>query len=243
MTVRFEDPAGNLSPSGPALAVTVDTTAPAVVSRSFDRARTHALRFAFTENVGASLSTADLSVENLNTRTTIAPALMARQFSANTGVFTFPGFPGQLLPDAFYRATLSNAAVTDAAGNALAAASVLDFHVFAADASGDAVVDFNDLAILAQNYNTIGGMTFDKGDFNYDGNVDFNDLALLAQRYNTSLPPPSPAAAAGAAGRDAMPPKPVAAKAQASAPQAVAGVFNSRVPVNRPRAKAARSAP
>jgi len=62
------------------------------------------------------------------------------------------------------------------------------------DVNGDRAVDFADLVVLAQNYNTVTGMTYADGDFNYDGAVDFEDLVLLAQRYNTVLPvPPAPA--------------------------------------------------
>jgi hypothetical protein len=55
------------------------------------------------------------------------------------------------------------------------------------DANIDGVVDFNDLAKLAQSYNTSGKDWFD-GDFNYDGTVDFLDLALMAQNYNSPVP-------------------------------------------------------
>jgi hypothetical protein len=63
------------------------------------------------------------------------------------------------------------------------------------DANYDHVVDFNDLVILAQNYNTTG-KTWSQGDFNGDGSVDFNDLVLLAQHYNMSLAPAAVPAAA-----------------------------------------------
>jgi hypothetical protein len=55
------------------------------------------------------------------------------------------------------------------------------------DATLDGVVDFNDLAKLAQSYNTAGKTWLD-GDFNYDGTVDFLDLAVLAQNYNQAVP-------------------------------------------------------
>ena len=58
------------------------------------------------------------------------------------------------------------------------------FFVLAGDANHDGVVDFGDLALLAQNYN-MTGRTFANGDFDYDGDVDFQDLVILAQRYNT----------------------------------------------------------
>jgi hypothetical protein len=56
------------------------------------------------------------------------------------------------------------------------------------DATLDGVVDFNDLVKMAQNYNTLTGMTWFDGDFNYDGAVDFNDLVSLAQNYNSAVP-------------------------------------------------------
>jgi Ca2+-binding RTX toxin-like protein len=59
------------------------------------------------------------------------------------------------------------------------------------DAGLDGIVDFNDLAALAQNYNnTDGQRLWGQGDFTYDGNVDFNDLAKLAQNYNTAVAAP-----------------------------------------------------
>jgi hypothetical protein len=91
------------------------------------------------------------------------------------------------LPDGDYRLMLPAGAFADAAGNP-SAATTSDFFVLAADANHDRAVNFADLAVMAQNYNTTG-KTFDQGDFNYDGKVDFNDLAILAQRYNTTLPP------------------------------------------------------
>jgi hypothetical protein len=42
-------------------------------------------------------------------------------------------------------------------------------------------VNFNDLLVLAQNYDAIG--TWEGGDFNGDDRVNFNDLLILAQNY------------------------------------------------------------
>jgi hypothetical protein len=61
------------------------------------------------------------------------------------------------------------------------------------DANRDRAVDFNDLVLLAQNYNT-PGQSCSTGDFTGDGLVDFNDLVKLAQNYNTTLPAPGAAA-------------------------------------------------
>jgi hypothetical protein len=56
------------------------------------------------------------------------------------------------------------------------------------DANHDGGVDFADLVVLAQNYNTPGGRTFEQGDFTGDGSVDFADLVQLAQHYNSVAP-------------------------------------------------------
>jgi probable HAF family extracellular repeat protein len=62
------------------------------------------------------------------------------------------------------------------------------------DATGDWKVDFNDLVLLAQRYNSLDGKaTWEQGDFTGEGNVDFSDLTILAQRYG------APAAGAAAA--------------------------------------------
>jgi hypothetical protein len=60
------------------------------------------------------------------------------------------------------------------------------------DINFDGVVDFNDLVILSQHYNTsvataTGGnadLAWQQGDMNDDGVVDFNDLVMLSQNYN-----------------------------------------------------------
>jgi len=51
------------------------------------------------------------------------------------------------------------------------------------DANLDAIVNFNDLVLLASNYNQSGKIWTD-GDFNFDTVVDFNDLVPLARNYS-----------------------------------------------------------
>jgi cyclophilin family peptidyl-prolyl cis-trans isomerase len=175
-------------------AITIDTVAPtSTAPPAFSYlAATQNLVYTFSESVAASLASADLTLKNLTTNSTIPAASILVTYSPanNKATITFPGYAGGALPDGNYHATLTGAAVTDVAGNPLAADVSLDFFVFAGDADHNRSVDFNDLAVMAQNYNS-SGKTFAQGDFNYDGNVDFLDLALLAQRYNTSLPAPA----------------------------------------------------
>lgn len=53
------------------------------------------------------------------------------------------------------------------------------------DATLNGQVNFDDLLILAQNYNTtVGNPSWAIGNFNGDANVNFDDLLALAQNYN-----------------------------------------------------------
>jgi ELWxxDGT repeat protein len=198
-----------------------------------------ALRFTFSEDVGASLSPADLRIVAVPGGAALDPSKFAVSFdpATLTATFTFPGYPGGRLPDGNYRATLLAGGVTDPTGNPAAADYALDFYVLGGDTNRDRVVNFNDLLLLASNYNK-AGLTYAQGDFTGDGVVNFNDLLILAQNYNKSLPAP------------ALPPEPVAASAAplGSAALAVATadpspadrtksqskVFNVKTPITRP---------
>jgi autotransporter-associated beta strand protein len=83
------------------------------------------------------------------------------------------------------------------------ATAVLLRYTRSGDANLDGFVDFNDLVVLAQNYETgTGGapLGWDKADFNYDGYTDFIDLVSLAQNYERPADPDGalPAAASPA---------------------------------------------
>jgi autotransporter-associated beta strand protein len=82
--------------------------------------------------------------------------------------------------------------VASFAGQDVDATCVLARYTLLGDANLDAVVDFNDLVRLAQNYNTTPSQAtnawWSLGDSTYDGVVDFNDLVKLAQNYNAGLP-------------------------------------------------------
>ncbi|MEO0587494.1 MAG: PEP-CTERM sorting domain-containing protein [Planctomycetota bacterium] len=56
------------------------------------------------------------------------------------------------------------------------------------DANYDGAVDTGDLAILAGNFGTLGGVTWIGGNFNGDGNVDTGDLAILAGNFGATAP-------------------------------------------------------
>ncbi len=56
----------------------------------------------------------------------------------------------------------------------------------AGDATRDDTVDFDDLLLLAANYNGTGKL-WSHGDFTGDGKTNFDDLLLLASNYNVSI--------------------------------------------------------
>jgi hypothetical protein len=55
------------------------------------------------------------------------------------------------------------------------------------DANRDGTVNFDDLLILAKNYNGTG-RSWSQADFTGDGLVNFDDLLVLAKNYNRSIP-------------------------------------------------------
>jgi len=170
---------------------TLDTVAPSVTTSSFEFLTRHALRVAFTEDVGASLSPGDIVLRNLTNNTTIPAGAMALAFdaAANAATVTFPGLAGGILPDGDYRATLAAAGITDRAGNALAADAQVDFFVMGADANRDRRVNLQDFNILAGNFGQ-PNRDFAHGDFNYSGNVNLQDFNILAARFGTVLASP-----------------------------------------------------
>ena len=54
------------------------------------------------------------------------------------------------------------------------------------DATLNGTVGFEDLVLLAQNYNGTGKV-WSEGDFDYNSTVDFSDLVSLAQNYNSTF--------------------------------------------------------
>jgi hypothetical protein len=173
--------------------VDVDTVAPTVDASRFAYATApHALSFDFSENVGASLSVADLVLQNLTTSTTIPSASISLDYDAgtNAATFAFPGFANGILPDGRYRATLGAAGITDRAGNALAANHVFEFTFLIGDANADGQVNLSDFNILAANFGQ-SPRDFTQGDFTYNGTVNLDDFNLLASRFGASVAPAS----------------------------------------------------
>jgi uncharacterized delta-60 repeat protein len=181
---------------------------------------------AFNQSVVTTFTVGDLEV----TRTGGGAApLYSLDYDnvTNTGTVVF--YNG--LVDGDYTARVKSSGVKSVGGVPMAADHTFGFFVLAGDANRDRKVDFQDLVVLAQNYNA-AGKAFGEGDFSYNGAVDFADLVILAQRYNTSLPTPAPSVL----GADLVSP---AAGAVYAARDSDTSVFASapliRAPAARPR--------
>jgi hypothetical protein len=154
------------------------------------------VRFTFSQDVRASVSAADLSVERVGGGPVeVSPP--AYDAATNTATFAFSA---GTLPNGNYRATLLAAGVTNAAGTSIAANHVLDFFVLTGDVNRDRFVNGTDFALLAANFGRSGpGITYGRGDLNGDGSVNGTDFALLAGNFGKSMPAPAAAAAAAPA--------------------------------------------
>jgi hypothetical protein len=142
------------------------------------------LRFTFSEDVSATLSLADLVLENLTTSTTVPLSNLSASYetSTNTWTVTFPGYLYGALPNGQYRATILAAGVFDPAGNAMTQNHERNFSFLMGDADGNGVIDFDDYALIDNGF--LNGLTgYTNGDFNYDGVIDFDDYAIIDFNY------------------------------------------------------------
>lgn len=179
LTARQTEPGKTASTSASSLNITVDTIRP-TTSASFDREETQDVTLSYSEDISASLIAGDFTLTNLTTTQQIP----VTSFAAGAATATL-GFTG-ILPNGHYQLDLASANASDMAGNTLNTSLNFTFDVLAGDANGDGTVSFNDLLVVAQNYDGPGTL-FSQGDFNYDDNIDFNDLLICAQNYNISL--------------------------------------------------------
>jgi hypothetical protein len=180
---RVADPNGNARYAYAPGTLTLTDPAPVASDPQFDFSTSPPrITVRFSRDVSGSLEANDLIIKPLPSDPTFNPSSVSYDPATNTAAFVLPAF----LADGNYRATLPAASVSSG-GVTMSSDMVFEFFVIAADANRDRRVDFADLAVMAQHYNTTG-KTFEEGDFNFDGAVDFNDLAILAQRYNTTLP-------------------------------------------------------
>jgi hypothetical protein len=182
LTVTATDVAGNVSPTGSA-AVVVDTQAPVVTSATLNRATAQTVTAFYSEALGSGIGA--LTLNNTTRGTSFATNASFAGATADAYAVV-----GNVLTDGRYEAIWSPNTVADIAGNAgVATNPILVFRFLRADFNNNATVNFDDLLILAANYNTTPGTPRnDLGDANYDGTINFDDLLILASVYNTSLP-------------------------------------------------------
>ena len=170
------------------------SAAPAVNASSFLFETTpHRLRFGFSQNVSASISTSDLVLQNLTSGQTIPAGQLTVSYDAVTDTATFSytgnasGITG-VLPDGNYRATLVGAGITNSTGTPMGANHVFNFFFLNGDADRDGRVNLNDFTILAGNFGQ-APRTFSQGDFNYNSVVNLDDFTILAAKFGTVLGP------------------------------------------------------
>jgi hypothetical protein len=188
VTVRPHDTGGSVAGGedtglAQSFTITVAPAAPLSVTTTFDYLARQALVIDFSADVAASL-TPDL-VQVVNVATGAAVASQSFTYDAALRRLTVT-FDPRTTADANYRLTIAAGALPG-----LATAHQYDFFVLAGDATRDRVVNFDDLLILAKNYNKTA-VTFAQGDMNYDGVVNFDDLLILAKAYNNAMPAPVP---------------------------------------------------
>ncbi len=159
---------------------------------SAQRSWIKSLTLQFSDNVSASLSLASLSLVNLMTNTTIAASSMNLSYAttSNQAVLTFPGLPGQKLPDGNYRLTVLAAGVTGPHGTHLAADYTFDCFVLTGDVNGDGKVNADDLALVWAELSKPPAARNLDYDLNGDGQVTAADLAVIKSHYLATQPLP-----------------------------------------------------
>jgi hypothetical protein len=162
---------------------------PVVTSSSFDfDAFQPTLRFAFSQNVGASINPFDLTIVNTTTSRPVATGSIALGYNAALREMdvAFPGYPGGVLPDGNYTATIIATGIAGNSGNPMAVNYTLNLFVLAGDATRDRSVDTVDFNVLASNFG-MTGLPFSQGNFSYDNTIDTIDFNILASRFSQSL--------------------------------------------------------
>jgi hypothetical protein len=184
-------------------------TGPAfVVAGAFaDRTAPPSLTFVFSDDVAGAVSAENLSLVNLTSGQTVPADRMKVTYdpASRTAVFTFPGYPGGVLPDGNYEATLTPTASTPSPAPALAPQAMalaaapapafsLRFFVLSGDANHDGRVNALDLITARRNLGrtgALGPLGPAQGDVNYDGKVDLWDLLTVRRNFGKKISPPA----------------------------------------------------
>jgi hypothetical protein len=175
----------------PAPALTVVTSN--VNSGQTQRSRVFNVLLQFTGDVSASLSAADLTLTNLDTRATVTGFAVAFDAGSYIATVTFPGLLNQQLPDGNYELVVLAAGVTDASNRPMAADFHFRFFALAGDANGDRLVNDQDLYQVWQELLKPAGTQNLNSDLNGDGQVTSADVAIVKSHYLATLAVPAAA--------------------------------------------------
>jgi hypothetical protein len=191
LTATQTEPGKAQSPATAILTITIDTVAPTISSPSTFAFESlpQQIAYSFSENVGPSLVSGDVTLaNNTNSGATLPTRTLAYNSNTNQATLQF----NSVLPGGEYTATLAAANVTDVAGNALAATDALNFFFLAADGSRNETVGIEDFNILATNFGKTG-KTFTQGNYDYssDGTVSITDFNVLATNFGKTSKPPT----------------------------------------------------
>jgi hypothetical protein len=157
-----------------------DLPNPTVTSASFYyNTLPQQVSFTFSADVSASITTANLSVENTSVGGSYSPSSVTYDSGTNTATFNFSSTAP--LPDGLYTAVLSGSLTKDASSDLLIGSDGIaghnysyQFYFLDGDFNHDGTVDTNDFNLLVENFGHTGA-TFSEGDADYSGTIDMND--------------------------------------------------------------------
>jgi hypothetical protein len=168
---------------------------PSVTSSSFEYENLpQRLVFSFTQNVGDSITAADLKLEKLGPGGGVIPVGdPTYDIYSNTVTFPIPG----ILADGNYKATLMASGVTNTLEMPITANEEVSFFWLNGDLNRDRSVSISDFIDLASKFGNPATKWSD-GDLNYDGTVSISDFIDLASNFGKTLDPPAAAQAPAA---------------------------------------------
>jgi len=171
---------------GPTWHFTVDTVAPTILLKSFQKQQVAPpyLSVSFSEAV-LSVDISDVTFTNLSVANGPVPSVTS-VVSGGGNSYRFM-IAAAALPDGNFQAAVSSSGITDVAGNPVGGTRTLAFSFLRGDANGDSTVNALDFNALANLYGTAGSGQ-GSADFNFDSTVNSQDFAALAANYGKSLP-------------------------------------------------------
>lgn len=143
----------------------------------------------FNGNLSTGVRVRSLATGNVHPASvTFVPADLQNGIGGRS-VIQFGSFQSPLsLPDGRYIVEIDGALLAASDDATLPPSATVPFFVLRGDVTGNGLVDFEDLLVVAQHYGS-SGRTYSQGNIDYsaDGLVYFDDLLILAQQYGKSL--------------------------------------------------------